>query len=196
LTRLSSQSVARAVALAEPISPIAGNRSMANVFRRYDGLADPPRGFIALGDSVCVFNPVYAQGMSSASACAGILRTTLRAHGHRPGFERAFFKAQSEFLTSVWNLATGADFAWPTTEGERPRMPRVIGEYFNLALRAVHCDAALRRHVAPLFYLVGSNNAFFDPRFVAKVLLHAGRTELRDRMLGAPEIPDAPPPPS
>lgn len=94
----------------------------------------------------------------------------------------------------MWNLATGADFAWPTTEGERPRLPQLVSDYFDLALRAAHEDSELRSHIAPLFNLVGSINLFFDPRFVAKVLLHVGKQRLRDRVLGAPLIPDAPPP--
>jgi 2-polyprenyl-6-methoxyphenol hydroxylase-like FAD-dependent oxidoreductase len=194
--RLSSQSLTRALAHAEPISPISGNRAMANVFRRYDQLANPPRGFVAVGDGVCAFNPIYGQGMSSAAACASILRDVLRKRGKKPGFERAFFAAQAAFLTSVWNLATGADFAWPTTEGERPRLPKVVAEYFNLAMRAAHDDAELRSHIAPVFNLVASINLFFDPRFAAKVLLHTGKERLREHVLGAPLIPDAPPPPA
>jgi flavin-dependent dehydrogenase len=194
--RLSSPAFARALAHAEPISPISGHRAMANVFRRYDQLKHPPRGFVAVGDGVCAFNPIYGQGMSSASACASILGDVLHKRRGSRGFERAFFAAQGAFLTSVWNLATGADFAWPTTEGERPRLPKVVADYFNVALRAAHEDAELRSHLAPLFNLVGSINAFFDPRFMAKVALHVGKQRLRDHVLGAPLIPEAPPPPA
>jgi len=62
--------------------------------------------------------------------------------------------------------------------------------------RAAHEDAELRSHLAPLFNLVGSINAFFDPRFMAKVALHVGKQRLRDHVLGAPLIPEAPPPPA
>ena len=64
-----------------------------------------------------------ARACRAAAACAAILRDVLRARGRGPGFEREFFRRQAQFLTSVWNLATGADFQWPTTDGERPRMP-------------------------------------------------------------------------
>jgi hypothetical protein len=194
-TRLSSQSLARALASAEPISPISGNRYLANVFRRYDLMPNPPHGFVAVGDAVCSFNPIYGQGMSSASACASILGETLRLRGSGANLPRAFFKAQAAFLTGPWTLATGADFAWPTTEGERPRVPRVVSDYVDLAIRSAHGDAELRRHIAPLFNLVGSFNLLFDPRFVSKVLWRAGRARWQHRKHGVPEIPDAPPSP-
>jgi 2-polyprenyl-6-methoxyphenol hydroxylase-like FAD-dependent oxidoreductase len=195
LRTFSSPAIARAVALAEPISPICGNRSLANVYRRYDQWRHQLHGFVAGGDSVCTFNPIYGQGMSSAAACSSILAAVLRARGPRPGFERELFRRQGEFLTSVWNLATGADFQWPTTEGERPRMPPGVGEYVNLALQCAHNDAALRRHLTPVFNLSGSMTLFFHPSFVARVLARAGRDHLEQRLFGAPQIPDAPPAP-
>ena len=192
LGTLSSPAVARALALAEPISPIAGNRSMANVFRRYDRLLAELHGFVALGDAVCAFNPIYGQGMSSAAACSAVLRDVLRERGPR-GFERAFFTRQAAFLSEVWNLATGADFQWPTTEGERPRTPPGIPTYLELALRGAHEDPAMRRHLSPLFNLTDSMKLFFEPRFAASVLLHATREHVRKRVLGPRAIPELPP---
>ena len=105
--------------------------------------------------------------MSSASACAGILHQVLRRHGTGAGFARKFFRRQADFLTSVWNLATGADFQFPSTQGERPRLPPGIGPYLNLALECAHNDAAMRRHLMPVFNLTGSMALFFEPRFMA-----------------------------
>jgi hypothetical protein len=191
LSTLSSGALARAVALATPLSDVAGNRSLANVFRRYDGWQAGPAGFVALADAVCAFNPIYGQGMSCASACAGILRAVLRERGPS-GFERAFFERQGEFLLSVWNLATGADFLWPTTEGMRPNVPGPVGAYLNLAMETAHCDAVARRHLAPVFNLVGDMKLFFSPGFALRVLTTGTARRLRWRFSGAPEIPDDP----
>jgi 2-polyprenyl-6-methoxyphenol hydroxylase-like FAD-dependent oxidoreductase len=196
LETLSSPAVAQAVALAEPLSPISGNRSLANVYRRYDQWSHELHGFVASGDSVCAFNPIYGQGMSSAAACSSLLGQVLRERGARAGFERQHFRRQGEFLTSVWNLATGADFQWPTTEGPRPRVPPGVGEYFNLALTCAHNDARLRRHLAPVFNLTSPISRFFHPPFMAKVLVRAGRDRLRQRLFGAQTIPAAPPTPA
>lgn len=196
LDRLTSPAVARAVALAEPLSDIHGNRSMANLFRRYDRWPAAPRGFLALGDSVCAFNPIYGQGMSAAAACAGILGACLRSRRPWPRLERRFFAAQAAFLTGVWNLATGADFQQPTTEGERPKMPPGVGPYLGLALAAAHHDPAVRRQLAPVFNLEATMQRFFEPRFMLQVLASEADRRLRDALLGEVPIADYPPRPA
>ena len=55
--------IARALASAEPLSEIVATRATANRRRHYEKLSGLPDGVIAVGDSVCAFNPVYAQGM-------------------------------------------------------------------------------------------------------------------------------------
>jgi 2-polyprenyl-6-methoxyphenol hydroxylase-like FAD-dependent oxidoreductase len=194
LDTLSSKAIARAVALATPLSDVAGNRSMANVFRRYDQWDAELRGFIALGDSVCAFNPIYGQGMSTAAASAGLLAEVLRERG--PGLERAFFARLGKFLGDVWNLATGADFQWATTEGDRPPVPPLLKQYFDLALEAAHCDARLRRHIVPVFNLSGAMTLFFDPRFAAQVMASIAARRLRARLGTLAAATDAPPTPS
>lgn len=196
LDTLASPAVAQAVALAEPISSVAGNRAMANVFRRYDTWPTPVGGFIALGDAACAFNPIYGQGMSCATACASILRDTLRDTGSGPRLPAAFFKRQAKFLESVWNLATGADFKWPTTEGTRQGIPPIIGSYLDVAFECIHRDAALRRHVVPVFYLTGSFTLFFDPRFMAKVFAQTAKRNLSHRLFGRELTAPLPPIPS
>jgi len=184
LDTLASPAVAQAVALAEPISSVTGNRSMANVFRRYDTWQTPLLGFIALGDAACAFNPIYGQGMSCATASAGILAEALGQTGPGEGLARVFLRRQGKFLSSVWDLATGADFKWPTTEGPRPNVPAPIGKYFDVAFECSHRDAALRKHVAPVFYLTGPITLFFHPRFMAQVLAAAAKQRAEETLFG------------
>lgn len=196
LESLSSRAIARAVARATPLSDVAGNRSLANVFRRYDAWDAELRGFLALGDAVCAFNPLYGQGMSTAAACAGMLADVLRERGRGPGLERAYFARIGRFLGDVWNLATGADFMWPTTEGDRPNLPPAIGAYLRLALEAAHGDPELRRHIIPVFNLTGPMSLFFHPRFAAKVAKAVAGRRLRARLGVSTLAPDLPPAPA
>ena len=39
-----------------------------------------PERFIAIGDALCTFNPIYAQGMSAAARQADLLREVLSEH--------------------------------------------------------------------------------------------------------------------
>src|SRR6185436_4419076 len=118
LTRLRSPILAQAVALAEPISPVYSNRMMANRHRHYERWPVQLSGFVALGDAACAFNPVYGQGMTTAALAAGILGEQLRAHGPlATDLPTRVFRAQSGSLRAAWDLATGADLRFETTEG-------------------------------------------------------------------------------
>lgn len=195
LASLSTPMLARAVALAEPLSSISGNRSMANELRAYDRWEALVPGFLAIGDAACAFNPVYGQGMAVAAVCAGILRDVLRAHGWRPGLERRFFREQGRFVRKVWGFATFADFKWPGTEGERPYAPAILTKYIKLGIESAHFDSALRRHIFPVIDLTGSMSVFFEPRVVAKVLTASAERRVRRRIVGPPLIPETPPQP-
>ena len=62
-TPLFADSLDRATAL----SRIHGYRKMENQWRRYDKLRQWPENFVVVGDAVCSFNPLYAQGMTVSS---------------------------------------------------------------------------------------------------------------------------------
>src|SRR5207247_9787839 len=103
--------------------PVHTNRAMANRFRHYERWTQRHDGFLAVGDSVCAFNPVYGQGMTTAAVAATLLAESLDRLGPTsPALPRAFFRAQARFLGDAWSLATGADFRFPGTTGERPAL--------------------------------------------------------------------------
>jgi 2-polyprenyl-6-methoxyphenol hydroxylase-like FAD-dependent oxidoreductase len=193
---LGSPAMLHTVERCQPISPIFGNRSTANIYRRYEHWGRELPGFIATGDSVCAFNPVYGQGMTCAAVCASILRRVLRSPWRRRGFERRFFRRQADFLDGVWALSTEADFQWPETVGERPQTHRLLTQYAGLAFESAHHDAALLRHLIRIYDLSGSPARLFEPRFAAKVMLAACKRRLTERLFGSQAIPDLPPVPA
>jgi 2-polyprenyl-6-methoxyphenol hydroxylase-like FAD-dependent oxidoreductase len=60
----------------EQLTPIAHHRFPVSVQRHYEELIIPDR-FIAIGDALCTFNPIYAQGMSAAAREAKLLGEVL-----------------------------------------------------------------------------------------------------------------------
>lgn len=174
-----------AITRAAPISEVVINRSMTNRFRRYDRWRDTLDGFVAIGDSVCAYNPVYGQGMSVAAVSAAILRDTLDRLGpDARALPRAFFRAQGEFLRDVWNLAAGADFLWPTTEGKRPPGSRLVKPYFDLLVESLHCDPVATRLAVRSFHLLEPTTALFRPRLAVTAL--ASTLRRRRQSLRAP----------
>ena len=194
LARLRSPLIARTVALAEPISPVYCNRAMANRFRHYERWGTQIAGFLATGDAACAFNPVYGQGMSCAAVCARILDDCLRRVGPTStDLPRVFFAEQARFLGDAWNLATGADFRFPETVGERPPMISLMNRYMDEVFAAALEDAAVRRTIVEVMHMLKRPSAMFSPAVVGRTALSA----VRRRLLGTvpasavPAIPAA-----
>jgi len=170
LGTLRSPIIAEAVRLATPISPVYCNRAMANRFRHYDRWRARLDGFLAIGDSVCAFNPVYGQGMTTAALSAGILRDALdRVGPTSPSLPREFFRAQAGFLRDPWGLATGADFMVPGTEGARPWFAGLANRYMEALFTTGRADPALRRRIGEVIHMVRRPAALFELAVVAQV---------------------------
>jgi hypothetical protein len=59
-----------------PISPIYNFKKLGNQRYHYEKLK--VQGYVAMGDSVCSFNPKYGQGMSAAAEACALLDMMLR----------------------------------------------------------------------------------------------------------------------
>ena len=102
-----------ALAAAEPLGPAVGYRRTTNRWRRYHAMPRWPAGFIALGDSVCAFNPYYGQGMAVAALSARTLEATLGRRG--PDFAPDFQRELARLLATPWLMATTEECRYPGT---------------------------------------------------------------------------------
>jgi 2-polyprenyl-6-methoxyphenol hydroxylase-like FAD-dependent oxidoreductase len=110
ISRLRTPVLAEAIARATPISAVFARRGMQNFWRHYESWRGELGGFVAIGDAVCAFNPVYGQGMTSASKCASVLEGCLAGGDPAsPTFARDFFRAQAAWLQTPWLMATSRD---------------------------------------------------------------------------------------
>ncbi|WP_344880760.1 enterotoxin [Allokutzneria multivorans] len=100
---------------AEPLTEIYTSRSTANQRHRYDEL-ELPEGFVALGDSVAAFNPVYGHGMSVAAHGAHVLRSVLAAGGSTRRAQRVI----CGIGVGAWDMAAGQDVHFPGVRGASP----------------------------------------------------------------------------
>jgi 2-polyprenyl-6-methoxyphenol hydroxylase-like FAD-dependent oxidoreductase len=159
---------------AEPLTPAVATRSTANVWRHYERLTRWPDGFIAMGDAVCAFNPVYGQGMSVAAKEAAVLDTYLREQRRDDltGFAPRFQKRIAREVAPVWAIATGEDVKVPGVEGGQPRRSdRLIQAYMERVVALTTEDAFARNIFTQVTNLERPATLLFHPRLVAKVIL-------------------------
>jgi 2-polyprenyl-6-methoxyphenol hydroxylase-like FAD-dependent oxidoreductase len=107
--RLRSPIVAEALAISKPISAIFHRKGMQNTWKHFEK-CQGPAGFVAMADAVCAFNPVYAQGMTSASVCSQILGTLVSEMDPADAnFPATFYQRQAEFVRQPWSLSVARD---------------------------------------------------------------------------------------
>ena len=134
---------------AERVTDITTHRFPTSLRRHYERLAAFPEGFLVLGDAVSSFNPIYAQGMSSAALQVQALQNLLNERGQGTrrldGLAPTFFAQVAEVVSTPWTLAANFDFAYPQTTGERPRDLEERAQYF-MALEAL-CAKDVQVHI-------------------------------------------------
>jgi len=161
-----------------PLDDPVGFRFPASVRHRYERLDRFPAGFLAVGDAVCSFNPIYGQGMSVAALEA----LTLRRHLER-GIEpqpRHWFRDLARVIDVPWDMAAGGDLLFPGVPGERTLKIRLLGGYLTRLHAAAANDADLATAFMRVAGLVAPPQSLLSPG-IARRVLWGGRPGRRDQ---------------
>lgn len=165
---LPSADIAAAIVGAEPLDDPVPFRFPASVRRRYERLAAFPAGLLVAGDAVCSFNPVYGQGMTVAAAEAMTLRGLL-ARDAVPGARR-YFRAIAAAIDVAWDIAVGADLAFPQVPGKRTAKVRLVNAYLPRLHAAAAHDEALAASLVRVIGLKDRPEGLLRPDRVLRVL--------------------------
>jgi len=163
----------RSIREAEPLDEPVMFRFPASVRRRYERLERFPEGLLVIGDAVCGFNPVYAQGMTVAALESRALAQQLRKASVPQPHE--FFQEISRQIDSPWEFAAIADLGYAGVEGPRTAKVRMINAYIARLQRAAVHDASLTNAFMRVAGLVDEPTALLRPGKVLRVLRQSGR---------------------
>ncbi|WP_269859337.1 FAD-dependent oxidoreductase [Streptomyces sp. RPT161] len=106
-------------------------------FRRLDRF---PTGLVAVGDAVAAFNPVYGQGMASATLHASCLSAFLRSGESLQEPAWGYFRRVRVVVDAAWQLSTLGDLAQPHVTGPYPPGYRFASWYSERFLAATVTD--------------------------------------------------------
>ena len=148
-------------------------------WRHFDRVVDFPRGVLPIGDAICIFNPVYGQGMSVAAQQARLLsRLLARGRGDSAALAnlpQAFFAALGPILETPWAMAAVPDFIFAQTTGNRPadfdRLLRLGLAMQRLAARRPE----VHKLVVEVQHLLKPRSAYRTPLLMARLLLESLR---------------------
>ncbi|MDT9695085.1 FAD-dependent monooxygenase [Streptomyces sp. P17] len=158
---------------AEPLSPAFGYRRTANIRRRYDLPGRRPAGFLATGDALCTFNPIYGQGMAVAAMSAVALRDAL-ADRRRTPTTRRVQRALLGASRQAWDISAGADRSMPGAVGNATGSglaDRVAGWYLGRVQERSPGDPVVGRAFRAVLTLSEPVTALFAPAVARAVLL-------------------------
>ncbi|MFD0352247.1 NAD(P)/FAD-dependent oxidoreductase [Streptomyces sp. NPDC127110] len=155
------------------LTPTSAVRRYARTLNRkiaYHRVARWPDGLIALGDSVCTFNPAYGQGMTVAALEARLLEQMLGdGRARTPLDGEAFQKRLARLTAFPWLMATIPDRAW---EQQRSAWPVGAGNWFmNRLIDTVPHDPQLYTAFSGLFHMTKGPLTLADPRLLGRVLV-------------------------
>ncbi|MGW2316652.1 FAD-dependent oxidoreductase [Streptomyces sp. NPDC001680] len=142
-----------------------------NQWRPFHAVKDWPDRLLAVGDSVCAFNPVYGQGMTVAAMEAELLQGMLkrcRAAGRLDGTARGFQKKVGRLVLLPWTVSTNSDLMW-TPDGQS--LAARFAHWYNMRLfRVAVKDAAVWTKFVRVVNMVASPALLFHPQVALKVL--------------------------
>ena len=156
---------------AEPLTAPALFKFPSNLRRHYEKMTRFPERYLAFGDALCSFNPIYGQGMTASALYAMTLDSCLQEQrGDLGGLPQRFFRRAARVIERPWGLATGEDFRYPEVEGPRPPGLSLINWYVEKVHRATHHDPAVYRAFLNAMNLTHPPSTLFTPSIIFRLI--------------------------
>ncbi|HET8643905.1 MAG TPA: FAD-dependent monooxygenase [Vicinamibacteria bacterium] len=172
---LAAPDVHDLLARLEPLGDIIQHRLPSNLRRHYERMRRWPERYLVMGDAVASFNPVYAQGMTSAAMQAAVLDEVLSTRRNGlDGLRERYFPRVAAVVDMAWRLAVCEDFR-ATTTGPKPPGTDIVNTYVARVHRATHVDPSVYRMFLDVMNLVKPATSLLRPRAVWRVMRAAAR---------------------
>lgn len=153
---------------AEQVGEITTHR-VPTVYRRsFHKMRGLPNGLIAVGDSVCAFNPVFAQGMTVAAVEAEMLDRCLSAGVKK--LTRRYFNSIRSVTKTTWQMGCTTDLSIPIVEGNLDFPSRMIARWISRVQRAATTNSQIAEKFIRVAALLDSPMSLMSPAFVLRVL--------------------------
>ncbi|MDN5853553.1 MAG: hypothetical protein L0K86_12045 [Actinomycetia bacterium] len=153
---------------AEPLGEISAYRYPSYLRRHYERLRRFPTGLLVIGDALCSFSPVYAQGMTVAALQALALRRCLQRGQH--GLAPRYFRMAARTVADPWRMAVHADLALPEIPGRRTPAVRMLNGYVDRVLAAAEHDELVARQFMRVTGMLDAPTRLFRPAVLGRVL--------------------------
>lgn len=167
---LSNQDIAAAIRRAEPLTPIHRYVRITSRLLDYHRMAHYPQCLLAVGESVCSFNPIYGQGMTVAGIEALRLREMLRSHPDSTDLTwlaPRFLRQLARDVRLPWLMGTTADLGW--ADGPLPTQIRLGQKYFSRLLETIPTNPGVYKTFAQTWHMLRGPAPLASPTVLARM---------------------------
>lgn len=181
--------VGELISRAEPLTDVMVTRSTINRRRYFEKVSAWPEGFVAVGDALAGYNPIYGHGMSVAAQGALALRERVAAHGiTAPGLARRIQRAVAVPVGIAWELATGTDIRYPEAIGKQPNPgQKLFQRYVRRLMRTATGRPLVCKALLGVITLTEPAGALVRPQVLMAVLRGPVKPPLTGPPLTDPE---------
>ncbi len=134
-----------------------------------------PARLVAAGDAVASFNPVYGQGMTSATLHASALSEYLRGEPDLARPALSYFQDVKVVVDAAWQISTMADLALPHVDGPYPKGYKAIQWVSGLVFKASMRDQSVNQRLGQVTTMLEHPSALTQPRFLLRALTIGAR---------------------
>jgi 2-polyprenyl-6-methoxyphenol hydroxylase-like FAD-dependent oxidoreductase len=170
---LITPTLSNALRYARPPDGIRHYRFPVSTWKHFERLPHLPRGVLPVADAFCRFNPIHAQGMSSAAKQAVLLQDVLSRAVAKPdpiaALQAGFMAKVASVLETPWTMSTSADLAFPQTRGERPEKFSEARQFEAALFRAAVADPVVHRAVLEVAQLLEPHQRLREPDIMRRI---------------------------
>lgn len=158
------------ISKSEPLTEPMAYRFPSSLRRHYEKMKRFPLGYFVLGDAVSSFNPIYGQGMTSASMQVAALDDVLSSTLSESKQAKVFFQRVAKIVDIPWQLAVGEDFRFSETVGPKPAGVDLINRYVSRVQRATQRDEVVCGAFLRVMSMLKPPTSLFHPRILWRVM--------------------------
>jgi 2-polyprenyl-6-methoxyphenol hydroxylase-like FAD-dependent oxidoreductase len=141
------------------------------VRHHFEELKRHPAGLLGIGDSICLLDPSFGQGMTLALLQAELLDSLLLEGRRWPSLQTKFYRRAKALIDLAWEPAAAENFRRPGMQGTRPALLRAIHWYSGKAMELADRDPDVHRALQESLHLTAGPLSLLRPPLLSKVLL-------------------------
>ncbi|WNG38410.1 hypothetical protein F0U61_35580 [Archangium violaceum] len=166
---------------AEPLTAPVTHKIPTSRWLHYERLPRFPERLIVTGDAVCAFNPIFGQGMTTASLGAKLLGELLTGkEPHTPGdlngVSEQFRRKLPGIIRIPWFMTSVMDMHYPQATGTRPPGVGILHWFFGRLIELTSVDANVYHQFLRVLHMRDGLESLLQPGMALPLLAYGAKS--------------------